>query len=401
MKIDKNAYERINFLVGNREILESIQNVPNKEPFSVEICAFLSDVSKVLMDDKRSRRFSDVVTFAFWIRAASLTKLKDRFVPDDGKMRLGKGTAFHIAPSNVPVNFAYSLASGLLTGNTNIVRVPTKEFPQVEILADAINEALSRNEEMKPYVILCRYERDKEINDVLSMITDTRIIWGGDATIAEIRKSPLPPRSTEITFADRYSLAVIDSDEYMSRDDKDRIANDFYNDTYFSDQNACTSPRLVVWIGTRREEAKEEFWNRLHKTVTGKYGFQDIMGVDKLTRIYSVATAKDGTRLLPREDNLLFRIDVDAVDSDLMELKENCGFFFEFDCDDVMELWNICNDKKCQTITLLGEKNWLRPLIAKGVKGVDRIVDIGKSMDFDLIWDGYELTSMLTRIIAL
>lgn len=400
MRSEMNVFDKINYLTGDKTILEEITQAPAKSPFSEEVCLFLSDVSKALMDDRRSRQYSDVVTFAFWIRNASLNKLKSRFSQDDNNLHLGKGLIFHIAPSNVPVNFAYSLACGLLAGNTNIVRVPSKGFPQVDILTNAFNSVLEKNEMLKKYIILCRYGRDKEINDALSLLADVRVVWGGDATIAELRKSPLSPRSTEITFADRYSLAVIDSDVYLERDDKDRIAKDFYNDTYFSDQNACTSPRIVVWIGRHKNEAKEEFWSRLKQIIEEKYVFQDIMGVDKLTSTYLAAVAVDDMHLLPRDDNLLFRIRVSSLSAELMEHRENCGFFYEYECDDVMELWDICNDKRCQTIVMLGEKDWLKPLLARGIKGIDRVADMGKSMDFDLIWDGYELISMLTRTIT-
>lgn len=111
-------------------------------------------------------------------------------------------------------------------------------------------------------------------------------MWGGDQTIAELRRSPLLPRSGEITFADRYSLAVIDSDTYISIDDKDKVAEDFYNDTFFSDQNACTSPRIIVWIGDRIDEAKDMFWKLEHELVKKKYNFQSIQGVNKLTSTY-------------------------------------------------------------------------------------------------------------------
>ena len=163
-----------------------------------------------------------------------------------------------------PVNFAYSLVAGLLNGNANVVRVPSKDFPQVSIIADAFDAALDKYEEMRPYIQLVRYGRDKDINDLFSSIADVRVVWGGNQTIEELRKSPLPPRSGEITFADRYSLAVIDSDSYLEIEDKDHVADDFYNDTFFSDQNACTSPRVVVWTGNRIEEAKKIFWEREH-----------------------------------------------------------------------------------------------------------------------------------------
>ena len=100
-----------------------------------------------------------------------------------------------------------------MCGNANIVRVPSKEFPQVDIISTLLMKALDDHPAMRPYICLVRYERDREINDLLSSMCDLRVIWGGDRTIEEIQKSPLPSGAAEITFADRYSLAVIDADE--------------------------------------------------------------------------------------------------------------------------------------------------------------------------------------------
>ena len=399
MRDNGNPLDRITFLTGSKVILETMGQTVAKEPFSAEICDFLSDVSKTLLKDKRSRQYSDVVTFAFWIREASIKKLKERFKPDDKNYHLGRGLLFHIAPSNVPTNFAYSLTCGLLAGNANIVRVPTKEFPQIRILVDAFNEVLSNKEAMKSYVLLCQYGREKEINDALSQLADVRIVWGGNKTISELRQSPLPPRSTEITFADRYSLAVIDSDKYMAIENKDRIARDFYNDTYFSDQNACTSPRTVIWHGGQKKKARNEFWKRLYNLVKEQYNYQSIMGVDKLTYLCLSSVDIKGIKLIPHKDNLLIRAETASLNKSLMDHNVNCGFCFEYECDDPMELWDICNDKRCQTIVLLGDKSWLCPLFKSGIKGVDRITDIGKSMDFDLVWDGSDLISLFTRTI--
>ncbi|MCM1467486.1 MAG: acyl-CoA reductase, partial [Alistipes sp.] len=306
-----------------------------------------------------------------------------------------------IAPSNVPVNFAYSLVSGLLTGNANIVRVPSKDFKQVSIIAEAFKETLKIYDELRPYVTLVRYERDKCINDFFSSMADVRIVWGGDATIEELRKSPLPPRSGEITFADRYSLAVIDSDSYIAMENKEKVAEDFYNDTFLTDQNACTSPRIVVWTGTKIEDAKELFWAEEHRLTKRKYTFQAIQAVNKLTSTYLAGTAIQGCRLSEHEDNRIIRIQVSEVTALLMDYRDNSGFFFEYDCKDIMEIRDICNDKHCQTIGYIGNKGIFEPLIRSGVKGIDRIVPIGKTMDFDLIWDGYDLVNMMTRTIAI
>ncbi len=396
------SLDKVTFLVGSKDRLSEMIASSAKPPFDEEIIEFLNNVSRILMKDTRSKLYSDVITLAFWLRKASVQSLKERYDDRRDKVILqGRGVVFHIAPSNVPVNFAYSLFVGMLTGNINIVRVPSKDFEQIRIITDAINNALNSDENLRNYVALVRYERDKLINDAFSSICDARIIWGGDATIDEIRKSSLPPRSIEIAFADRFSLAVIDSDLYIKSSDKIAVARDFYNDTYFSDQNACTSPRIVIWIGGKKDEAKELFWDELYKIVKEKYVLQPIQSVNKLTSSYLSAVYLPGVKIIRKYDNLLFRINVISITNNIMEMKDNSGFFFEYDCDDVMDLKTLCDDKRCQTIGLYGDTQLLMPLLKSGIKGVDRVIPIGKTMDFDMIWDGYNLVSQLTRIIVL
>ena len=254
---------------------------------------------------------------------------------------------------------------------------------------------------MKPYLCLIQYERNQKINDVLSAMADVRIIWGGDQTIAEVRKSPLGPRASEITFADRYSLAVIDSEHYLALEEKERFAEQFYNDTFLSDQNACTSPRVVIWLGRQKEKAKEQFWQQQHRLVKQKYPFQPIMGVNKLACSYLAAAVRDGVKIQPSGDNYIKRITVESLDSQWMEFKESCGYFYEYDCDEILKVREFCNNTHCQTIGYLGKKEDLLPLLSSGIKGVDRIVPIGKTMDFDLLWDGYDLVERLTRTISI
>lgn len=389
----------IQYLLGDAEVIGNMAALPAKEPFAEEVIEFLHDVSKVLMGMREAKAYPDVITLGFWMRKASVLNLKKRFQKRDEDIHLGRGIVFHIAPSNVPVNYAYSLVAGLLTGNANIVKVPSKIFPQVEIINRAIQESLTRFQEIENYICLVRYERDKNINDCLSAMADVRIIWGGDHTIAQLRESMLAPRAGEITFADRYSLAVIDSSWYMKLEKKRQIAEDFYNDTYLTDQNACTSPRMVVWVGAQKAEAKEAFWKNLYEIVREKYDFQPIMGVNKLTSSYLAAATYSGIKIENHEDNYLVRIGVSDIPDGLMELKENSGYFFEYDCENIMELKKLCDDKRCQTIGFIGDRELLFPLLKSGIKGVDRIVPVGKTMDFDLIWDGYDLSERLTRTI--
>lgn len=397
----KDVLNSVTYIVGDTGIVQNMLGVRAKSPFDEETVEFLNGLSKRIMKSREAKAYPDVVTLGFWMRKSSVLALKERFIKDNEDIQVGRGIAFHIAPSNVPVNYAYSLLTGLLTGNANIVRIPTKDFPQITIVNRAITETLEEYPAMKDYICLVRYGRDQKVNDFFSAMADTRLIWGGDNTIAELRKSPLGPRGGEITFADRYSLAVIDSEKYLRIGDKVRFAEEFYNDTYLTDQNACTSPRVVVWLGSHKEEAKKEFWKYEHDLVLKKYQFQTIMGINKLTSAYILAAAKDGIKIEKSEDNYVIRVRVPKLEADLMNFKDNSGFFFEYDCDDIMELNDFCNNTHCQTMGFFGDKEEILPLVMSGIKGVDRVVPIGKTMDFDFIWDGYNLVERLTRTIKI
>ena len=401
--------DKIQYQVGNKQILEGMTNVAPMKPISEQVVNFLNAVSKQLMSDAVGRLFPDVVTLGFWLRKSSILQLRQKYLTLENKM-IGRGMVFHIAPSNVPVNYAYSLFTGLLCGNANVVRVPSKDFPQVNVINRVINEVLGQEEFawVRPYICLVKYERDKTINDWISAKCDVRVIWGGDNTIAELRKSSIQPRATEITFADRYSLAVIDSQNYLIAENKGRIISDFYNDTYLSDQNACTSPRVVVWVGPDRACAKEDFWERLHGFVDEKYVFQSIQGVDKMSQMYLASacygTGKDqtiGIRRIETPDNLLVRVKVDILLPELMNYRGNSGYFYEYDCENILELRDFCNNTHCQTIGVMGDVMIIEPLLELGVRGVDRVVPIGHTMDFDLVWDGYNLMNELTRTIQI
>ena len=390
--LDKPAY-----LVGSAALASAMPELPAFQPFDDRILSLLQALSERL---RPLRAYSDVATFAFWCRRAALLQAKAQY--DDLAERIGRGVVFHIAPSNVPVNFAFSLVSGLLAGNANIVRVPSKPFPQVQLIADALESLLSAEySDLAPYICLVRYPAEQAVNDAFSALCDVRVIWGGDRTIAEVRRSPLQARATEITFADRHSIAVIDSDAYLACETKDRLAQDFYNDTYFSDQNACTSPRIVFWTGTQAARARGEFWTRLHALVKETYNLAAVQSVGKLDAVYQAAAAGD-VRLIPSEDMLLTRLEADTLSETLMDYKYHSGFFYEREIADLSEILPVCGSR-CQTLSYYGltEQQLAAFFRAARPHGIDRAVPIGKTMDFSLTWDGCDLIRTMSRRISI
>ena len=112
--IQLNDIQKVEVVAGTRHV-----NIVPDIPFSDISINFLDELSNVLRKSAESKIYADLMAFSFWCRKGNINKLKH---DQDGKnQRIGRGLAFHIAPSNVPLNFGYSFIFGLLSGNSNII----------------------------------------------------------------------------------------------------------------------------------------------------------------------------------------------------------------------------------------------------------------------------------------
>ena len=59
--------------------------------------------------------------------------------------------------------------------------------------------------------------------------------------------------------------------------------------------------------------------------------------------------------------------------------------------------------KKCQTVSYFGfNKEQLKLfLLNSNLSGIDRMVPIGNALDINIVWDGFEVTKHLSRVISL
>ena len=374
-------------------------------PFADEVLSFLSDLSALLMKTPAARHYPDVITFAFFCRRAHLEQLRKEY---EGALdnRLGRGLSFHIAPSNVPINFAYSLVAALLAGNACVVKASSQDFPQTRIVCAAMKQLLSdAHKALQNHVNVVIYPRERQdITEQLSAACDSPIIWGGDETVRRVRTAPLPPHANEVTFPDRYSLLAIKAEAVLQMGDKqlEKAAQGFYNDTYLTDQNACTSPRLIYWLGSGEtlQKAQDRFWQAAHSYAASRYPLEPVVAVDKLTAAYRAALQLPGSRIVPMEDNLAVRIQLASLSGEIEENRCAGGFFLEYAADTLEDLIPVVK-RKYQTLSYLGlEADTLRRFVRDHrLTGIDRIAPVGATMDFALTWDGIDLIRTLSRSI--
>lgn len=396
--------QKIDFLTDNGDLkLESFEELSPLIPFSNRIISFLDDFSKELKNDIDFLNYPDVAALSFFCRKANLNQLKKKYI-NESATKLGKGTIFHIAPSNVPINFAFSLISGILMGNSNIVRLPSNQFKQINIIVDAFNR-LCKKKGYKDFLcrnLLVRYQHDSEANKIFSLICDVRIIWGGDETINKIRKFQIKPYANDITFSDRYSICIINSDKFINEKNHDSIISKFYNDTYLFDQNACTSPHLIIWTGSdfNIRSAKTIFWEKLENLVKTKYKMQSINSINKLSNFCKQAIKMPNIYVESKYNNLVWRVEIDKLSNDLVDFRSNSGYFCEFNAYSIENITKFIT-RKFQTLSYYGfEKNTIKKFMEEFTpRGIERIVPIGSTMEFSLTWDGINLTDQLTRNI--
>jgi hypothetical protein len=393
MQLDNN----ISLCLGTRNI-----ETNGFAPFSDHICSFLDTLSSALLKAPSAKSLPDIAAFAFWCRKSNLQRLRQTF--DDGKLRKGRGLAFHISPSNVPINAFYSYVFGLLSGNANIVRLSGKASNSIDIMLDITNDLLTsgRHNEVAKTTAFIRYDHNAAITDKLSFACDARIIWGGDSTITEIRKSSLQPRAQEITFADRYSFAVIDAEavRQSSKDDLEKLATAFFNDTLQMDQNACSSPHLVLWLNGHLTDARERFWQSFNSHVQANYSLEPVQAVDRYSRLLSGFILNTEQRLTTDMTDAVQRVSLSHIPANVDSLRGEYGLFYEYNASALDEMAHIVNNKY-QTLSYFGvEKETLRDFVINNrLNGIDRMVPLGEALNISSIWDGHDVLQTLTRII--
>lgn len=387
----------VQWLIGSDDIV--ITPLP---PYSDIVIRFLDELSGVLRKEAAKEGLPDVQSLAFWCRKGNLLKLKEQ-ARDYGNA-LGRGLVFHITPSNVPVNFAFSFFFGLLAGNANLVRVPSKEYRQVDTITKAIQSVLENPEYkiLKEGNAFVRYGHNQEVTDEFSARADGRIIWGGDEAIRTIRLSPLKIKGVEIVFADRYSLGVMDTAAVLQASDTElkELARHFYNDTFLMDQNACSTPHLLLWMGSPSEQAKEIFWNAVCGEAQ-RYSLEPIKAVDKYTDFCMMAMSADyDIRNIKMWGNLLYTVELGRLPEDICAMRGRFGMFYQYDLNDLAKLASLITER-VQTLLYYGvDKQVLLDFVLENrLPGIDRIVPFGRALDMNVYWDGYDIIRQLSRSV--
>ena len=182
------------------------------------------------------------------------------------------------------------------------------------------------------------------------------------------------------------------------------IAKKFYNDAFILNQNACSSPYLIIWIGNEEETNKSKllFWKEILQIVLKKNPIEGSEIMEKFRHLCKTSIEFDQDLDIDWNNNMIYRLNVKKLSNDIYKFKFRSGFFFEHTTNDINNIWEIINEKY-QTITYLGinPDKIFNSLNKKNVLGIDRIVPIGKALSIGHIWDGFDIISSLSRKVSI
>lgn len=387
--------------------LARLRALPVLPPFSPQARAFVADFARGIMRLPQLREFPELATLAHWFRPAALDHLAQRALAPEGSLALARGLVFHLAPANVDVLFAYAWLMSLLCGNANLARLSQKPGAQREALVALLQEMHARggHEDILGRTVLLTYPHDDAITADISAACHARVAWGGDATVARIRAIPLAPLALELSFPDRFGVAAFSAAAVSAVPDPElpELARRFCNDVLWFGQQACSSPRCLYWIGEADAiaAAKARFWPAV-RAQARQFEDETAAMMGRITDAHLLAATGHEVALRDPLTAYPLRLAAARADGGVRSLQSGHGLVVEVDLPRLDALAAQLDDRD-QTLVQhgFGRDELAGLLAALAGRAIDRVVPVGRALDFHHVWDGTDLFRTFTRLVTL
>jgi len=350
-----------------------------------------------------------VAFLAAFLRRDNLEKLVSRelrsmdaltkFTPVSNRksMRLvPKGVVCHWIAGNVPLLGMFSWAVSALLGNSNLIRLSSRQGnfvgPLLELLSTLSDSARAIAEE----TLVVAFDRDnRPAHERMSQVADVRIAWGAQEAVEAIRSLPSRWECEDIVFGPRVSLAVVDPAE-MASASLERLTTDII---YF-DQMACSSPQVLYFKGDRQQAECLDFLATLEASLDRQTQAIQRHSLD-FAETYQIQL--DRTRVLLSGGDLrrdeATRWTLALLDEPRSDVVCANRFLQVVPFQSLDDIYPRI-PRNVQTVILaLGEQEAAEFSERAACRGVCRFPRPGEGNHFDNPWDGVPLVSRLTRSI--
>lgn len=379
------------------------------------IILILDEYGRRLSRDKQLLKIEGAVYLSFYFRKSNVEKLieinlkdkkylnefvsagNDRFIKAQGR-----GISCHWIAGNVFTLAFYSIFQSLIARNSNLVRVPEKSIhavlellkPLYNIEVDYNGQIYSSADILKNISLVYFPSEDEFLNKSMSIMADSRIVWGGEKAVKHINSLPRKTTCKDVIFGPKYSFAVFDRDAveggrcsaYM-----DKLAADIV----LFGQKACSSPN-VLFVERSGVSLKnivgmlERAFQKIGKRYKNVLDESTCAEIINQRGIYSLSLDK----YICCSKSLEYTILIDSKIALEDPIGGRCIFVKEinsiFDVKDLIT-------RRIQTIghAVEDKKKLFKFADMVTAAGVNRIVDVGSMNNYDSPWDGYFMINEL------
>ncbi len=313
---------------------------------------------------------------------------------------LPRGLVVHWIAGNVPTLGFLSLILGIITKNKNIVRLPSfsknilidllKELKKIDSIANKITKN----------ILILRYDKqDIKISQKLSMIADSKIIWGSDEVCKTLKDLPTKLDCDNLIFSNKISFIIVDKEAL--RKNTSLLIKKISRDILIFDQKACASPH-TIFLQNATQKQIFSFAKNLSKNLKKTYRNYQFSPTTNQKKIKIL-----NLRLKYSLKHKVFSDYDDLNSTVLYDNKSIIGPAIENGTIFVRKLPKLNLLKKnfpnnIQTLGITKISKNLEPYINELQKiGLARIKMVGQMTNFESTWDGLNIPLKLIKYSTL
>lgn len=380
---------------------ELLQRLAPATPFHSDSTALLEMLGRSCLHSQSA----PLAALGFWLRPAHLKQMQLHAVQNIRP----RGRVVQIAPGNVDTLFIYVALLALWLGNVVVVRLSSRggdDEGELLMLLEGLRQQPQYADALSRLVLLrCEYE-DPEWLKCLTA-ADMRIFWGSDQTLLKLASLPKAPHCQDLAFGHKHSLCLLNAAAILADRDGD-WAGRFVRDTLEFEQQGCTSPRTLIWLGTPDavNEAKQCFWQGVNAFVRSqpkesaaarRYQLSEAGAMERLIGLQQLAL--NGALIAASQQQGRFvTVPVDGLNLSQEQGHPAQGVLFEWQIDSLSMLLPELRPHH-QTLGFYGfqRDELVAWAVSHAVAGLDRIEPLGQALVFHPIWDGSNLIQQLVR----
>ncbi|WP_067099932.1 acyl-CoA reductase [Marinomonas atlantica] len=350
-------------------------------PFSEKRVQFLVRLSEALLSGHYS---ATLIALGFWLRESQLRQWQQEYAKDDKVILAPVGRVFIVSPSNVEGLFAYSWALSYLMGNQTVVRVSEQLTDDQQALFTLLESLDVQTAGLSEQAFIS-YDKRSDWTLKLSHWCQLRMLWGSDQSIESIRQIPLLAQTQEWVFPDRYSVSIL----HLTEADNAKIpklAEGFARDVSTYQQQACASPKWVFWYQTD-DALQQRFWQAVDACLG------DVFPANERLVASQYLCALGGTEVF--HDNIKV-IDSATVLGGEQHLR---GVVGQSQFSDLAMIATQLPDH-IQSVAAFGLDQTAKVTVVTR-SNVRQFAQMGRVLNFDKVWDGIDLTTILSKKVRL